>query len=772
MLLKNLFPLIFMLLFTACSQQNSESHILVKSKTELDSAIINARPGDEITLANGIWTDVNVELTSSGTKENPIVLRAETPGKVFIEGQSYVKFGGDYITVKDLYFRNGYTPSNAVIEFRLNKKVANHCILTSCVIENFNQPQRDRQDHWVEFWGRHNELSHCNIIGKSNSGPTIRIQLKGNESIKNAHRIVNNHFGPRPRKGGPHGETIQLGDSETSMCPGNTLVANNLFDRCNGEIEVISSKSNFNEFRNNVFYKCEGSLVTRHGNYCIIDGNYFIGDDNSENMGGIRIINTGHWVTNNYFYKLKGSNFRSALAVMNGIPKSPLNRYNQVTDVVVAYNTWVECKSPWQFGVGANLDQKDVLPASEIRSARPIRTILANNIIYETHPLSTPIVAHDDLDGIMFKDNVVNDRTLANESNNALDFCDFNMTGLTTDILVPSKEVSEVETYKGFEFEKITTDIFGNSREKGNQVGAMCNAMYKDPGLLTANKYGSSWFRVEKDNKKPEIHRISVGQQNLVSSIMNASDGDVIMLEDGVYEINSPVKIDKNIVIKPATEQSNVKLVYSGDKNMPLFQMNPFGGLYLENIVIEGNEKNEMIAPLQKNMSALYKLSLKESKISKFNYVVKAYKETFADSVLFDHCEITNCKNGISLAAETDDKGDYNAGFLFVESCVFKNVKSNVINYYRGGYDESTIGGTLKVLNSVFTNCGTEQENKILLNNRGIVNVDISGNTFKNNPVKLVALLWGAKNNTHSNNDIVNSGKIVVQENIKMTLMY
>ena len=67
---------------------------------------------------------------------------------------------------------------------------------------------------------------------------------------------------------------------------------------------------------------------------------------------------------------------------MNGIPKSPLNRYNQVTDVVIAFNTWINCKSPLQFGVGTNISQKDVLPESEIRSAIPIRTIVANNVIY------------------------------------------------------------------------------------------------------------------------------------------------------------------------------------------------------------------------------------------------------------------------------------------------------------------------------------------------------------------------------------------------------
>ena len=128
------------------------------------------------------------------------------------------------------------------------------------------------------------------------------------------------------------------------MAPSHTLVANNFFDHCNGEVEVISSKTNFNEFRNNVFYKSEGSLVTRHGNYCIVDGNIFIGDEKSEQIGGVRLIGTGHWVTNNYFYNLNGQTFRSPLAVMNGIPKSPLNRYLQVTDVVVANNTKPELK--------------------------------------------------------------------------------------------------------------------------------------------------------------------------------------------------------------------------------------------------------------------------------------------------------------------------------------------------------------------------------------------------------------------------------------------
>jgi poly(beta-D-mannuronate) lyase len=165
-------------------------------------------------------------------------------------------------------------------------------------------------------------------------------------------------------------------------------------------------------------------------------------------------------------------------------------------------------------------------------------------------------------------------------------------------------------------------------------------------------------------------------------------------------------------------------------------------------------------------------LTVSNCTISDFNYVLKVYKESFAERITFENTSITNCENGLELSEETNDKGDYNTEYLTINNCRFNNVKSNVIDYYRGGYDESTIGGNLLVTNSTFTNCGAMEKNGILINSHGIVNVEISENTFKNNPVKLVALLWGAKNNSHSDNQIDNSGEIRVEDNLEMKLMY
>jgi poly(beta-D-mannuronate) lyase len=757
-------------LMTACQNDTSSTNVSgekVSNAAELKTAIANASAGDNIILSNGVWKDVQINFIGKGTKGNPITLRAETPGQVFMEGQSCLKMAGEYLNVDGLYFRNGYTPSDVVIAYRINKdSLATNCKVSNCVVENYNQLKRDRQDLWVEFYGRHNTLDHCYLAGKSNQGPTVRVDIKGNQSINNYHQITNNYFGPRPRKGGAKAETIQLGSSFTSMSPSYTTIANNLFERCNGEVEVISSKTNFNEFSNNVFYKCEGSLVTRHGNYCRVDGNYFIGDGN-ENVGGVRLINTGHWVVNNYFYNLKGQNFRSPLAIMNGIPKSPLNRYNQVTDVVVAHNTYINCIEPWHFGVGTNISQKDVLPLSEIRSARPIRTVVANNIIYNEKGDTEVVIAHDKVDGVSFISNLTNNMDTKVEG---LQVSNFEISEVAENIYVPAN-MPEVEVYNGFDFETIEKDLFGNVRKDKNSIGAVTGSLDKDPMILDKEKYGPKWFSNEVPEIAAETHEVN-SVSDLTAKINSAKGGDIIELASGNYDVTSPLVINKKITIQSKDAINKATINYSGAANTPIFEMNPNGNLILQKVVLKGNNLQYAFATLKKNMSSLYNLSALDCEISNFNYVLKAYKESMADEIHFTNSVLKNCANGIELSEETNDKGDYNVEFLTIDNCQFENIKANVIDYYRGGYDESTIGGNLSVQNCTFTKCGNQEKNGILLNTRGIVNVDISKNVFKNNRVNLVALLWGAKNNTHSENEIMNSGILNVEENIKLKLMY
>ena len=767
---KSLFFVFLFISLISCKDSIQSSYLKVENPDELQKAIETAQAGDEIVLANGVWKDVQIKFIGKGTKDNPITIKAETEGEVFVEGVSNLTFGGEYLEVSGLHFRNGYSPSKNVIAFRLDENtIANNCKVTNCVIIDFNKLQRDNDDLWVQFYGRHNELSNCYIAGKTNGGPTVRVDLKGVQSIKNYHKIINNHFGPRPRKGGARGETIQLGSSFTSMSPSNTTIANNLFEECNGEVEIISSKTNFNEIKNNVFYKSEGSVVTRHGNYCSIDGNYFIGDGENENFGGIRIINTGHWVTNNYFFNLKGKSFRSPLAVMNGIPKSPLNRYNQVTDVVVAFNTYVNCSSPWQFGVGTNIAQADVLPKSEIRSARAIRTTVANNVVYNEKGYESIVVENDKADGVLFKNNIVDNKGVKfNDFNEGIIPATLELKYIADNMAIPTGIPSEVEAFNGFDFNTIEKDLFGKSRKDNKSIGAILGVDVANPNILDKSKYGASWYSNEIETKDPVTHTVTKADE-LQTKINAASNGDIIAVAEGVYAISKSLVINKTLTIQ---SEGKTQLVFSGESSTPLFSLQPKGKLTINNLILKGNTSNYAFASLKENMSNHFGLSVLNSEISDFNYVLRAYKQSFAERVTFENTSISNCENGIELSEETNDRGDYNTEYLTINNCNFNNVKENVVDYYRGGYDESTIGGNLLVSNSTFTNCGAKEKNKRLLNHNGIVNVNITKNTFKNNSVQFVSILWGAKNNVESENNLVNSGQIKTEENLVMTLMY
>ncbi len=762
-----------MLLLLSCKEKLHKKIIYVNDITELNKVIGKVVPGDEIVLKNGIWNNVEINFYAIGIKENPIVLRAETAGKVCIEGMSYLHLGGDYLVVDGLYFKNGYTPKSSIIRYMIDEDItATNCRVTNTVIENFTKPNRLINDHWVEFYGKNNQLDHCYISGKSNDGETVRVFFTGNKHINSHHQIVNNYFGPRPRKGGPRAETIRVGDSKTRFVPGYVNVSNNYFEACNGEVEIISDKTNFNSYKNNIFYKCEGSLVLRHGSYATVDGNIFIGGDDSDFYGGIRVVNAGHWITNNYFYKIKGEAFRSPLAIMNGIPMTPLNRYLQVSDAVIAYNTWVDCSSPWQIGVGQNLESADVLPASEIRSAPPIRSTVANNIIYNTQEDKTPVINHSEMGGILFKNNLIDNNGINYVEYDVLENASLKMKKINEWLYAPEISNNKVitEVFDGYNFSTIQKDIFDASRQENNSIGAISKLTNAENFKIDKKKYGPNWFSTEKIAGEPKTVTALVTEGDLTKKIEHANPGDIIELTGRLYTINNSLKIDKDITIRSKDSVNKVTLIFSEISDSLAFEMHSNANLKLENLILKGHNNTIAFSPLKENMASAYKISADNCKLENFDYVLKATKGSFADSILFKNSTISNCENGIVLASE--ERGDYNAEMVNFERCEFINVHNNVINFYRGGYDESTIGGVLSVVNSTFSDCGKREKETILLKTRGIINVEITNNTFKNNAPKFAAVLWGEKNNHHANNILVNSGEIKVEEQQKLKILY
>ena len=166
----------------------------------------------------------------------------------------------------------------------------------------------------------------------------------------------------------------------------------NWFERCNGEVEIVSNKSGSNSFRGNVFVESRGTLTLRHGNGNLVEGNVFFGN-RADHTGGIRVINKRQTIRNNYLSGLTGHRFAGALVIMNGVPDSPINRYHQVEGALIENNSIID-SDHIEMAAGSDAE----------RSAVPINTRFRNNLI--VNPTSRDSInVHDDISGIGFESN-------------------------------------------------------------------------------------------------------------------------------------------------------------------------------------------------------------------------------------------------------------------------------------------------------------------------------------------------------------------------------
>ena len=125
--------------------------------------------------------------------------------------------------------------------------------------------------------------------------------------------------------------------------------------------------------------------------------------------------------------------------------------------------------------------------------------------------------------------------------------------------------------------------------------------------------------------------------------------------------------------------------------------------------------------------------------------IFKAYKGSLADSIVVSNSVLRDSYRGFSLSDEKDNTGKYNAENVVFSNSVFTQFTQFVLDYYRGGNDESTLGGSLKVDHCVFDAIGADEKQSIL-KLTGIVNVGITNTIFNNSVAKTSVKLSGTKN--------------------------
>jgi poly(beta-D-mannuronate) lyase len=471
------------------------------------------------------------------------------------------------------------------------------------------------------------------------------------------------------------GETLRIGTSHYSLSNSFTVVEENYFDRCNGEVEIISSKSGMNTFRGNLFYESRGTLTLRHGNGNVIEDNVFLGNG-VDHTGGIRVINKRQTIRNNYMHGLTGHRFGGALVIMNGVPNSPINRYHQVEDSVIESNS-VIASDHIELAAGAD----------DERSAPPISTRFNNNLIHNPNGADS-IAVHADISGIEFSGNV--------------------LVGVSAPANTPGFTSTSVALEKAEN---------GLLYPVGMNVGAG-----RDLKVLDKASTGVAWYPKPGPDDRFDTGKtitVTAGSGALSAAVDQAEAGDILELSAGTHLAEQVLVIDKPLSFRSASG-ATAKIEF---ERTALFEIADGGSLKISDLGISGASSmdvagNTVIRTSRYSMLNNYLLRIENVSVSdldtnhSFNFFSVA-KHTFADRIEISGSEFTNITGHVLfMNKESEDLGIYNGEYISIVDSKFTDIEGTVADIYRGGTDESTFGPHFELRGSTLESIGHGKRNK------------------------------------------------------------
>lgn len=734
------FRIVSFLYLCLFSLQTKAQEKIVANIAAYNAAIKTAKAGDVIILKNGNWKDVKLNAYGKGEDGNPIIVKAETPGKVIITGNSTLNIYGDYVIVSGLWFKDGTSNYKSVVQFRKDSKTfANNCRFTNSTISYYAVAEGIK-DHWVDIWGKNNRVDHNNFTGKLSPGTTLVVWLKGDEHIENNHKIDNNLFGPRPELGINGGETIRIGTSTNSKKSSKTLVERNVFAGCDGEIEIISNKSGNNIFRDNLFVGSKGALTLRHGDNALVERNVFLGNGVSK-TGGIRVINSSHIIRNNLMIGLQGDGYRGSIVLMNGVPNSPLNRYEQVRNVDIQNNTIIN-SGPISFGEG-----KD-----EEKSLAPKNVNFSNNLVFNNKNTKNVIIVDESSD-IEFNANYLD---ASGSSEKGFYSTKINWKEIKTFPIPTANNPDLLKVSKNAK--SFMEDITKTKRTVFN-VGAFNLDAKKLPKALSL-RAGPGWKpEIIAPIVKPKEIVVEPGLETLRNALKKATPGSILRLKTGEYFLEKSIKISNEISIIGDKGGASILSVKKdlGKSFTYLFRLNEGAKLKLSHVIIDGENSSPKyaISSPDKKEGGLYSVFADNVIFKNFTNkdggsIFKAYTGTKADTLSFKNSRFENSYRGLNLSYDKDNMSFYNANIIILENTVFNKIEEFAVNYVRKIPSIEIPGGKLVVNNCVFSDVYNTEKGKVLRVN-GIHAVEITNSVFENsykikNPITLQGSASFAKN--------------------------
>ena len=437
----------------------------IMTLSDLEHRVSDSRPGDTITLDDGVYDGDMCELVAKGTTNHPITIQAKNIGKAVIQGPISIK--GDYINLVGLRFEK-----KGSIKIRGRGCRISRCVMTDVQVGNWIKVTADSREVEIERCRFENKTN--NLVEMSSS-QLIHIEVF-NQGER--HHIHHNHFVDIPEGRGDNGyETIILitEDAPKDPEPGDceTVIEYNLFERCNGEWEIISVKSNGNLLRRNTFRDCRGALVLRTGDGNVVSGNFFFGEG-ERRAGGVCMQGTDQVVVNNLFHSLNAFGVCMRDGTMD-------KHYVRVERALIAFNTFVGCSPAMVVGMNHSRYPNGTAPED---------CVIANNaFVMERSDRTVELVQDDEPVNFTWEGNIT-DGELGMPARDGIKIERVDVDYLPNGVVAPGESSGLIGNAEGY-YPDITTDILGNSRGERKTIGCVeFPVQEKGGGPLTVSDVG------------------------------------------------------------------------------------------------------------------------------------------------------------------------------------------------------------------------------------------------------------------------------------------
>jgi hypothetical protein len=395
----------------------TQSNFIVDDIEELKNVLTVIQPGDIVELESGIYNLTEDGIIScEGSDENPIVIQSLEP-----LGAEFIGSGGVYLDGVSNVVLRGFKFNLAKLSNQIELYNCQKCRITRCLFESDESlmTETDYQNSVVinGKYSHHNRIDHNLFQNKAYQGYFVYIGVEDSDDSNSQDNVVygsqydridHNYFRNWSYVGDidPYNSaTVMNGNniSANQKTSFHTIIEDNLFELYEATDRIITIKSSDNVIRRNTFINCYGHVSLRAGDRNIFANNFFFNTDDFLDMedydlikGGVRCYGEDHFIYNNYFENLNGTDWSAPLALMHGDDPDLTGGADAVRakNVIVANNTWVNCR---ELNIGID---------SSIRPYPPEDCFFVNNIVYGNKD-NNPLLSIYEADGVTFIRNIV-----------------------------------------------------------------------------------------------------------------------------------------------------------------------------------------------------------------------------------------------------------------------------------------------------------------------------------------------------------------------------